>query len=268
MSETKSPIILDSTGQAILQALKDIANKTDGSAFNNAGFHNAVFRGNSLGTSVSDDQWSEIKAGTFKDMYIGDYWTINNVVYRIAAFDWWLHYGATEMKSHHAVLVPDVQLYTAQMNTSNTTSGAYWNSAMKQSNLATALTTVQTAFGSAHILTRSALMPTASSGNDVTGWAWEDTSIDLMTERMVYGNAAWGQATHNGYDAGTDYNQLPLFRLAPEFIIARDASGNRQWWWLRDVRSAANFAAVNDIGDANHWNASNSFGVRPAFLIG
>ena len=109
MSETKSPIILDSTGQAILQALKDIANKTDGSAFNNAGFHNAVFRGNSLGTSVSDDQWSEIKAGTFKNMYIGDYWTINNVVYRIAAFDWWLHYGATELKSHHAVLASCTQ---------------------------------------------------------------------------------------------------------------------------------------------------------------
>ena len=34
-------------------------------------------------------------------------------------------------------------------------------------------------------------------------------------------------------------------------------------YWLRGVRSAANFANVNNNGNANNNNASNSNGVRP-----
>ena len=52
----------------------------------NAGFHNSLFRGKSLGTSVTAAQWAAIGAGTFDDLFIGDYWTINGIVWRIAAF--------------------------------------------------------------------------------------------------------------------------------------------------------------------------------------
>ena len=34
-------------------------------------------------------------------------------------------------------------------------------------------------------------------------------------------------------------------------------------YWLRGVRSATNFANVNNNGNANNNNASNSRGVRP-----
>lgn len=42
-----------------------------------------------------------------------------------------------------------------------------------------------------------------------------------------------------------------------------------EWGWLQNKRkgSAANFCAVNAGGNANTWTASNSIGVRPAFLI-
>ncbi len=37
-------------------------------------------------------------------------------------------------------------------------------------------------------------------------------------------------------------------------------------WWLRDVVSGANFANVNNNGNANYNNASNAnIGVRPDF---
>ena len=36
-------------------------------------------------------------------------------------------------------------------------------------------------------------------------------------------------------------------------------------WWLRDVVSAANFANVNNNGNANYNNASNGNGIRPDF---
>ena len=39
----------------------------------------------------------------------------------------------------------------------------------------------------------------------------------------------------------------------------------RSNWWLRDVASGANFANVNNNGNANNNNASNTNGVRPDF---
>ena len=42
---------------------------------NNAGFHNSIYRGKNLGADVTDEQWAAIKAGTFDDLFIGDYWS-------------------------------------------------------------------------------------------------------------------------------------------------------------------------------------------------
>src|SRR3712207_6346154 len=111
---------------AAISALKDIAANYDG-----AGPHNSIYRGKNLGTSVTEAQWKAIKAGTFKDLYIGDYWTINGVTWRIAAFDYYLHSGDTECTKHHVTIVPDDELYKAQMNTEHTTNGGYAGSAMR-----------------------------------------------------------------------------------------------------------------------------------------
>lgn len=51
--------------------------------FNNAGAHNAIYRGKSLGSTVTTAQYAAIKAGTFDDLYIGDYWTIGGVNYPV-----------------------------------------------------------------------------------------------------------------------------------------------------------------------------------------
>ena len=42
---------------------------------------------------------------------------------------------------------------------------------------------------------------------------------------------------------------------------------NRNWFWLRDVVSAAHFAHVYYDGDAASGYASGAIGVRPAFSI-
>ena len=38
--------------------------------------HNSIYRGKYLGTSVTTAQYTAISAGTFEDLYIGDYRTI------------------------------------------------------------------------------------------------------------------------------------------------------------------------------------------------
>ena len=241
--------------------------------FNNVGAHNAIYRGKSLGSAVTSAQYSAIAAGTFTDMYIGDYWTIGGVNYRIAAFDYYYRCGDSDLTKHHVVLVPDTSLYNAQMHNTdsgnyesgaaNTTEGGYVGSDMYTTNLERAKTTIKEAF-SGHVLSHRIYLVNAVTDGHPSAAAWCDSEVDLMNEQMVYGGPVFmpianGSAVYTNYRV--EKSQLPLFQHNPSMI------SNRQTFWLRDVVSAANFAYVNGAGVAHFGNASNSLGVRPAFCI-
>lgn len=227
-----------------------------------AAAHNCIYRGKNLGTSVTAEQYAAISSGKFTDLYIGDYWVIKGVTYRIAAFDYYYNCGDTNFTKHHVVIVPDTSLYKAQMNTSNVTTGGYTGSAMYKSNLAQAKTTIKAAFGSAHVLTKRELLTNAVNGNTPSGWAWFDSDVELMNEVQAYGSVAWGAHDGNGYNVASGDGQFPLF------MFDRTKLHNREDYWLRDVASAPAFSGVNDFGNAGRYNASYSYGVRPAFCIG
>ena len=241
--------------------------------FNNAGAHNAIYRGKSLGSTVTTAQYAAIKAGTFDDLYIGDYWTIGSVNYRIAAFDYYLNSGDTNCTTHHVVIVPDTCLYNAQMhNTSsggwesgaaNTTAGGYVGSDMYKSNLKQAKTTIKSAF-SGHVLKHRIYLTNAVANGRASDGAWCDSEVDLMCEQMVYGSGILSPVS-DGSNVPANYrvekSQLPLFQHEPSRIC------NRATWWLRDVITASYFAFVANDGYADYTNASYSLGVRPAFCI-
>lgn len=241
--------------------------------FNNAGAHNAIYRGKSLGSTVTTAQYAAIKAGTFDDLYIGDYWTIGGVNYRIAAFDYYLNSGDTSCTTHHVVIVPDTCLYNAQMhNTSsggyesgaaNTTAGGYVGSDMYKSNLEQAKTTIKSAF-SGHVLKHRIYLTNAVANGRASGGAWCDSEVDLMCEQMVYGSGIFSPVS-DGSNVPANYrvekSQLPLFQHEP----SRICNGNN--WWLRDVITASGFAGVYNGGHAGCYDASTSLGVRPAFCI-
>ena len=227
-----------------------------------AAAHNCIYRGKNLGTSVTAEQYAAISSGKFTDLYIGDYWVIKGVTYRIAAFDYYYNCGDTNFTKHHVVIVPDTSLYKAQMNTSNVTTGGYTGSAMYKSNLAQAKTTIKAAFGSAHVLTKRELLTNAVNGNTPSGWAWFDSDVELMNEVQAYGSVAWGAHDGNGYNVASGDGQFPLF------MFDRTKLHNREDYWLRDVASATYFSSVSGNGGASTDNASLSFGVRPAFCIG
>ena len=241
--------------------------------FNNAGAHNAIYRGKSMGSTVTTAQYAAIKAGTFDDLYIGDYWTIGGVNYRIAAFDYYLNSGDTSCTTHHVVIVPDTCLYNAQMhNTSsggyeggaaNTTTGGYVGSDMYKSNLEQAKTTIKSAF-SGHVLKHRIYLTNAVANGRASGGAWCDSEVDLMCEQMVYGSGIFSPVSDGSNVPGNyrvEKSQLPLFQHEPSRIC------NRNNWWLRDVITASYFAFVYYDGSANYDNASLSYGVRPAFCI-
>lgn len=231
---------------------------------NCAGAHNSIFRGWHLGSSVTAEQWEAISNGGFDGLYIGDYWTINGIAWRIAAFDYYLGTGTPECTAHHAVIVPDTCLYTAKMNAATTTTGGYAGSQMRVTNLAQAKTTIGAAFGENHILSHRQYLCNAVTNGKPSGGSWYDSTIELMTERNVYGSTIFGVGNDGSSSPALhtlDRSQFPLFAHDPSMM------SNRQTFWLRDIVSGALFARTDGSGNASADVADGSFGVRPAFAI-
>lgn len=259
--------IQDGNGNVIATTYATVASLetlTVNALYTGAGVHNSVYRGKYLGTEVTDEQYSAINTGTFEDLYIGDYWTIGGINYRIAAFDYYYNTGNTACTTHHITIVPDTCFYTAQMNSSNVVTGAYIGSAMYTSNLNTAKTTITNAFGSDHILTHRQYLKNAVSSGYETAGSWYNASVVLMTEQNVYGCKVLGNCLNGTswtYSHTIDKTQYPLFRFRPDLI------GIRTSYWLRDVASATDFCSVGASGSAHALSASYALGVRPAFSI-
>lgn len=224
-----------------------------------------IFRGKNLGTALTAVQKAAIKDGSFKGMFLGDYWSIGGRIWRIVDMDYWYNCGDTAFTSHHLVIMPDEALYNAQMNTTNITTGGYVGSEMYKKNLANAKTIVNAAFQGSVLTHREYLCNAVANGRP-SGGAWFDSSIELPNEPMMYGHLHFSP-TSDGSTVPSIYTisktQLALFMVCPKFIVNR--SYNQ---WLRDVVSSADFAQVNGYGNTSYGSASNSVGVRPVFPVG
>lgn len=224
-----------------------------------------LFRGKNLGTALTAVQKAAIKDGSFKGMFLGDYWSIGGRIWRIVDMDYWYNCGDTAFTSHHLVIMPDEALYNAQMNTTNVTTGGYVGSAMYKSNLANAKTIVNAAFQGSVLTHREYLCNAVANGRP-SGGAWFDSSIELPNEPMMYGHPHFSPTSDGSTVPGIytiSKTQLALFMVCPRFIVNR--SYNQ---WLRDVVSSADFARVGTNGLTTCSGASASYGVRPVFPVG
>jgi len=265
----------------------------------NAAFHNSIYRGKCLGTSITAAQWAQISAGTFDDMFVGDYWTISGQDWVICDFDYYLRCGSADITKHHLVIMPrssmnipaGTALYgktgstltlldgesatSKKWNPTNTTVGGYKFSRMRQTIMRAANTIVIGLFGSSHVEPITVLYPDPASdgAGPASGWAWFDQAAgndkeksicDLPNETQVYGQQVWGQGSafgNMGYEVGIDKWQFAIFALDRGF------ANIRAYWWLRSVSSATSAAIVGYNGYAGDDGASSARGVRPRFLL-
>ena len=256
-----------------------------------AGYHNSTFRGKDVSSympssvvSGGDGSIYDRIAGTngyrmFEDLYVGDYIvadnvndTVNGIVWRIAGFDIYYGKGDTAFTSHHAVIVPDTDLTSSYMNSSNTTSGGYAGSYMCTTTLPNVLTTYVNPVFSGHVISYRTVLSNRvntsalnNSGGRFLGatdnWSWYSRQLDLMNEVQLTGNSA---VSSSYFDVGTDNIQFPLFRLRPEFV-----NKQRSWYWTRSVADYMHFIIVTEGNmDGFVSDASHTHGVRPYFYIG
>ena len=252
---------------------------------NNAAAHNAIYRGKNLTSIYTLDQLSaKVAAGDFSDLFIGDYieksitssYGTETVRFLFAGFDTYINKGDTAFTKHHIAMVPeDCFANSAQMNATNTTEGGLKGSAMWTTVLPAYATALTNAFGS-HLATHRYLITNAVNtslqsgagagwGGASSGWEWVDAKCRLMSEVEVYGTRVFSSSFH---DVGAANNQLPLFRLAQDKMVAGlGLNSSRADWWLGAVASGANFARVASYGHSSANYASDSLGVRPVFLF-
>lgn len=119
---------------------------------------------------------------------------------------------------------------------------------------------IYNAFGDSHILTHRSYQTVSTSSSQ-----WHNARVELMNECMVYGCKIF---TNNNYGEMIAPSQLPLFRHAPNWRVAKKGkSGSRYYWWLSSISGGAYFCGVGSIGLANYNNASYACAVRPYFLF-
>lgn len=241
-------------GENLPYALMDIAGVE---------MHRMLFRGKKLGFTVSSEQKTAIQNGTFKDLWLGDYWEINDIVWRIVDFDRFYGFGDTPCNTHHVVLMPDTTLYSAVMNDSNTTSGGYLGSNMYTSGLTNAKTIINNAFGNS-VLTYRDYFTNAVTNDRPTAGAYMNAKIELPNECMLFGHIHISAANTGIAIASLQTianTQLALFAVAPKFLVSSAA------YWTRDISNNERFAFVDASGIPNFGNASVNRGVRPVFAI-
>lgn len=213
--------------------------------------HRNIFRGKHLGESITEEQLEVIRDGSFADLYVGDYWEINGVKYRIADINYWKNVGYPEsekVQKPHILIVPDTILGSGQMNTGNSTSGGYRSSAMKSTKLNQIADALPDTFKDMLISHRM-----FSDGS------WIATSVDLTNEVMVHGTYI---CADNNNKQTSDAQQLVLFRLAPEL----KAIGVN--YWLRNAAGSQTYTLISQYGDASSDMATSTYGIRPVFAIG
>ena len=142
-----------------------------------AGFHNSIFRGKNLGTSITAAQWTAIRNGTFDDMFVGDYWTLGGQDYFIAHFDYYFNIPTLQtvgfedsngdvlptssvhtqpaswgFSPHHIVIMPRTRLALSFMNTEDTKDQLYGTCHYRLNKRKEFITTMSNYVGAEHLM--------------------------------------------------------------------------------------------------------------------
>lgn len=146
--------------------------------------HRKIPRGKDLGSALTSEQQTAIAEGTFDDLWIGDYWTSDNIKYVIVDLDYF--YGlsgvvddtAYHNMTHHVVIMPDRRLSTSSITGEGGTSYNYLTSVAKTSTaLSSSASQITSFFGSSHIMQYVDKCCSAIYGNATTGDSYYWTMI-------------------------------------------------------------------------------------------
>ena len=224
----------------------------------NAGVHNSLYRGASLGSSVTP-YLQAIRNGSFSGLYLGDYWTYSGVTWRIVAFNYFINIGEPPFRQNHIIVVPDNSLFREAWSTTNPDQRSYVDSTLNQSTMTQASRMAESLFNRSNMVGVWTRVATGYDGNGaVKDWRWYNPHINIMDEAMLWGTSIFDDTLSRGIH----HNQFPAFRLNPALVNIEED------YWLRERASAQTAVYMKSTGQFSHAPLNYSFGVRPYLAIG
>lgn len=219
----------------------------------NAGAHNSIFRGKSLGSSFTTEMATSIKNGTFKDIFVGDYFTINSVIYRVAG----CNILNKTIYGNNLCIIPDNVMGTGKMSGTDSSSGGYCNSSMR-GNLSSIKSTIMSAFNESHVISYYDDLTSNVTNGIPIGTEPKNCTVELLSEYLVLGTNLWSKSV---YEISRINSRIPLFSLDPECI---NSNTN---YWLRNIAEYDSFVSISLNGAICKSSASTELGIRPFFFI-
>lgn len=224
-----------------------------------------------LGAKPSTAQKNAIKNRTYTDMYIGDYWLIDNKKRIIADVDYFHNTGDKKTDDGGDLLMVNEDLdltadgkSTVYMNDSAITEGGFAASKLYTIIIPNNIVpSISSAFGDNIYIHREFISNATDDGIPTNG-IWADVVYMPFTESMLFGSTI--NAITNGgageFNEGLGKTQVALFKYFPEYL---NKGAN---YWLRETVSDKAFAAVSDDG-LPYWADASSpyFGVWGYYVL-
>ncbi len=228
----------------------------------------SIIRGNNLGSSVTSEQQNAIKAGTFKGIFVGDYWQINNINWRIVDFDYWKDYNTDQ---HHVVIMPDELLTVGKIkaHATRTFTGGIYNMDLLNSTMIHPTQYAREAFGQTNIIPHWEILSNGFSNGHVTSYISAQLILSVPNEVMIYGTKHFSsQSMDRGYhmDAITvNKSQLAITEFG-NANIRSTIFGNGFPFWLSDFCDDG-LLAVADYVSVSHYVDKPMAYLRPIFAL-
>lgn len=216
--------------------------------------HNQIFRGKNLGSIYTPTQKDAVLTGSFKDLWVGDYWLIGGVTYRIADFNYFMGTGDPSVTANHIVVVPDQNMGAPTLYHNAAESPGYFNASIR-STLSSRASSIITAFSDASLLT----IPHNLMSGPASGYTKTSSKFELMTLEHIYGST-----NSISLNAPQPTYQFSLFRVAPRYIV----SSSQTNYYVQNMTTASRPLYVHKEGAVfSSSTASKLEGIRPFFAL-
>lgn len=225
--------------------------------------HNKVLREQNLG-KLTDEHYRSISNGTFDDLYVGDYFTINNHKYIIGGFDYL--YGAENNSNlgHHALIID----YNRTDNGGDSTypwskNNGFTKSETYLKKLPELDKRHEVDFQN-HLLEWNEYLTTSTQDGIANGGDWFRVKSSVfnikMLGRKVSNPQYFETINKNGidYNVGIEKDVLPIMNFTTSNVFL-------SYNYIRDV-GYSNLSLLFNVTSLGHWDDSN--GLLSFFLIG
>ena len=242
--------------------------------------HNGIFRGKNLGTIHNLNEYLSFRHDHgiddhyYKDLYIGDYFTINdgtyNAEWQVAHFDYYTHKGdRSSGNSRGVLLISKYPISSVVMKDPSSTEGGYIASAAHTTVCPAVATALSTVLGS-YLLSNRLLLTNTFDENILSncgggqmgatiGWAWYDVQCAFPGEIQIFGSTIFSSSYR---DTGEANLKLALFDFIGPWEYGQGA------FWLRDIAHSKYYSFASSRGYVTDLQSSQNQSMRPLIYIG